>query len=121
MRELVRASGILQNGVLPYAVTTSSRCGQRLGAALGTFADGSAPCKKIMKLQPDHNRITVGSQSGHSRVTVGSQSGHSRVIGFFMILARDEEKSNLILIKYTTAISKSQNHKETYDPTVTRL
>ena len=76
---------------------------------------------KSSRSQSDHSRITVGSQSGHSRVTVGSQSGHSRVIGFFMILARDEEKSNLILIKYTAAIPNSQNHKETYDPIVTRL
>ncbi len=48
---------------------------------LGTFAEGSAPCGEIMRLQSDHSRITVGSQSGHSRV-----------IDFFMVLRRDEEK-----------------------------
>ena len=65
----------------------------------------------------DHSRITVGSQSGHSRVTVGSQSGHRFLYDFGM----RRRKRNLILIKYTTTISKSQNHKETYDPIVTRL
>ena len=84
---------------------------------LGTFAEGSAPYGEIMRLQSDHSRITVGSQSGHSRVTVGSQSGHRFLYDF----ATRRRKNNLILINYTTAIPKSQNHKETYDPTVTRL
>ena len=41
---------------------------------LGTFAEGSAPCGEIMKLQSDH----------------------SRAIGLFMILTRDEAKVNKI-------------------------
>ena len=87
------------------------------------FATKSSEKRKAT--QCHHNKATVslhslkpiGSQSGHSRVTVGSQSGHRFLYDF----ATRRRKNNLILIKYTTAISKSQNHKETYDPIVTRL